>query len=431
MSLAAEAEKLNRRRASMIPEKTRDLLKKFGQEHLLRFCDELDEKAVAELIGQVDGIDFDKVRGLYLEAAGETKASSGEYVYEPLPFKDKSSLSKSEIEEYEKAGADVIQSGGFAAVTMAGGQGTRLGHNGPKGTYDIGLKSHASLFEIQCARLRAASQKFGKVIPWYIMTSRENDKDTREFFKTHGYFGYPEKDITFFVQNMLPMVAFDGRIVLDRKDHVKEGADGHGGVFAALKSSGCYDDMVKRGVKWVFVGGIDNVLLKMCDPLFIGFGEKSGAKIAAKSLVKRDAKEGVGVFCRRNGKPYVIEYTEISGEMAEARNEDGSFLYGDAHVLMNLFSIDAITAIIGGNDGLPYHVARKKTQFVNEAGETVVPEKPNAFKFEAFIFDAFEFFDELAILRVDRESEFAPVKNKEGEDSPASAKRMYEANFGE
>lgn len=413
----------------MIPEKTMDLLKRYGQEHLLDFYGELDEKGRSGLLEQIAGIDFEKVSGLFLNASGAAEADQIDHVYEPLPYTDKASLTEDETVSFEKTGGEIIARGGFAALTMAGGQGTRLGHSGPKGTYDIGLPGHPSLFEIQCRRLIAASEKYGRTIPWYIMTSRENDADTKAFFKAHGFFGYPESEITFFVQNMLPMVAFDGKIVLDKKDHVKEGADGHGGVFAALRSSGCFDDMLKRGVRWIFIGGIDNVLLKLCDPVLIGFGERSGAKIAAKSLVKRDAHEGVGVFCRRDGRPYVIEYTEISDEMADARNADGSFLYGDAHVLCNLFSIDAIKSIVEAGGGLPYHVARKKTQFVNGAGEIIVPEKPNAYKFEAFIFDAFEYFDDLAILRVDRESEFAPVKNKEGEDSPASAKRMYEENL--
>ncbi len=412
----------------MTPEKAKELLKQYGQEHLLKYFDELGEEERAGLLGQIAGIDFKKVSGLFLTASGAAAKDSEEHRYEPLPFTDKKDLSKEEIASLEKKGGEIISNGGFAALTMAGGQGTRLGHNGPKGTYDIGLPGHPSLFEIQCGRLLAASKKFGKTIPWYIMTSRENDRETKEFFKANGFFGYPEEDIKFFVQNMLPMVAFDGKIVLDRKDHVKEGADGHGGVFAALKSSGCYADMLKRGVKWIFIGGIDNVLLKLCDPLLVGFAAAYGAKIAAKSLVKRDAREGVGVFCRRDGKPYVIEYTEISEEMADARREDGSFLYGDAHVLCNLFSIESIGAILDSGDGLPYHVAKKKTQFVDEDGTVTVPEKPNAYKFEAFIFDAFEYFGDIAILRVDRESEFAPVKNREGSDSPETARLMYEEN---
>ena len=412
---------------------TRSKLKKYGQLHVLDHYKELDGAGKKALLAQAAGIDFEKVLSLYRHASGgeQGEAAENNFSFEPLPYTDKASLPAEKLAEYEKAGADIMARGMFAAVTMAGGQGTRLGHNGPKGTFDIGLSCHRSLFEIQCRRLADASAKYGRTIPWYIMTSRENDADTRAFFEAHGFFGYPRTEIRFFVQNMLPMVGFDGKIILDNPGHIKEGADGHGGVFAALKSSGCYADMRKRGIKWVFVGGIDNVLLKLADPVLVGFGEKSGAPVAAKSLVKRDAKEGVGVFCRRNGRPYVVEYTEVSDEMAEARGADGQFVYGDAHILCNLFSMDAIGDILENADGLPYHAARKKTPYVGADGEIHTPDKPNAFKFESFIFDAFGRFDDLAILRVDRESEFAPVKNREGNDSPETARKMYIAQFGE
>ncbi|MBP1587711.1 MAG: UDPGP type 1 family protein [Clostridia bacterium] len=422
-------------------------LEKYGQAHLLAFYDELSPEEQRGLVGQIENIDFAKVLKLYREASEgdrdfrDVKASRGneipcggdpadEPVLEPMECTVKKEIGPDRAALYNKIGERILENGLFAAVTMAGGQGTRLGHDGPKGTYDIGLPSHASLFEIQCERLLRASRRFGAAIPWYIMTSRENDGDTRAFFREHGFFGYDAGQIHFFVQNMLPMVDFEGRIVLDSKGHVKEGADGHGGIFAALESSGCFDDMKRRGIKWVFVGGIDNVLLKICDPFFIGFAESSNAPAAAKSLLKRSADEGVGVFCRRNGRPYVIEYTEISKEMAGMRDDKGEFVYGEAHILCNIFSLEGIQRIIDEGGGLPYHAARKKTKYVAENGETVMPEKPNAYKFEAFIFDAFEKLEDLAILRVDRETEFAPVKNREGEDSPESARRMYEACKG-
>lgn len=405
----------------------RDKLSRYGQMHLIAYENELSEQERSDLYAQISGIDFEKVKELYESAASGTAGSDeNESVIEPISYVDKKNISESIRNENIRLGNKILSEGGFAAVTMAGGQGTRLGHMGPKGTYDIGLSNGWSLFQIQCERLKKTSLSVGKTIPWYIMTSRENDDATRAFFKEHDYFGYPKDDIVFFVQNMLPMVDFDGKIVLDTKGHVKEGADGHGGIFAALKTSGSYEDMKKRGIKWAFIGGIDNVLLRLSDPEFIGFAENSGCKIAAKSLVKRAANENVGVFCKRNGKPSVVEYTEISDEMANAVDENGGFLYGDAHILCNIFSMDAISDMLENNDGLPYHVAKKKTQTVKD-GETVLPEKPNAYKFEAFIFDAFERFDDIAILRVPRELEFAPVKNREGQDSPETAREMYEA----
>ena len=410
----------------MISAEITEKLKKYGQEHLLRFRDGGTVEEREALDRQLAGIDFEKIQMLYNETIGEAEHES-EAKIEPISYVDRKKLSEEQRSEYYRTGGELIACGQFAVVTMAGGQGTRLGHNGPKGTYDIGLKTHKSLFEIQCDRLKESSARFGNIIPWYIMTSRENNFQTESFFEDNDYFGYGKANIRFFVQNMLPMVGFDGKIICDRKNHIKEGADGHGGVFAALKTSGCYEDMLNKGIKWIFVGGIDNVLLQLADPEFIGFAEQSGEKIACKSVVKRDAKEGVGVFCRKNGKPYVIEYTEISPELAAATDDRGEFVYGDGHVLCNIFSIEAFRKMLDESDGLPYHVARKKTDFTDEFGNVIKPEKPNAFKFEAFIFDAFARFDNLAIMRTEREMEFAPVKNAAGEDSPETARKMYEA----
>ena len=404
-------------------EETEKLLEKYGQEHLVKYFDELEEEKKEALLDQIASIDFELMNSLFNKAKSGDEAKASDI--SPIGYTELDSLSEDEKNEYTNIGRECIKNGHFAAVTMAGGQGTRLGHNGPKGTYSIGLPGDESLFEIQVKRLYAESKTSGNTIPWYIMTSKENDAATREFFEEHNYFGYAKDSVHFFVQRMLPMIDFDGKVVLDSKDHIKEGADGHGGIFAAMIDSGVYEDMKKRDIRWIFVGGIDNVLLKLCDPLFIGFAEKSGCMTGAKSLVKRDAKEGVGVFCKANGKPYVIEYTEISDDMANARDEKGQFVYGDAHVLCNIFNIKAFEKMTGEAKGLPYHVAVKKTKFVNSEGEVITPEKPNAYKFEAFIFDAFTYFDDIAILRVHREDEFAPVKNKEGQDSPETARTLY------
>ncbi|MBO5076708.1 MAG: UDPGP type 1 family protein [Clostridia bacterium] len=414
-----------------------DLIKKkleaYGQSRLLeglgdpRFCDDCR----AEFIKKLEGIDFDLVRRLYEQAAaGASPAGAGtdggpEQIA-PIPVTDSGKLTPEQRGQYIAAGEAIIARGEFAAVTMAGGQGTRLGHNGPKGTYDIGVAEH-SLFEIQASRLlrRAACSANGRQIPWYIMTSEENDAATREFFALHGYFGYDPANVRFFTQFMLPMVAFDGGIVRDGPLSVKMGADGHGGIFRAMHAHGITADMKARGVKYVFIGGIDNVLVKLCDPLFIGFTAACGTPCAGKSLIKRDPYEKAGVFCLRNGRPSVIEYTEISKEMAEARDARGEFVYGDAHILCNMFTVDALDA--AGSEGLPYHVAVKKTKYIDDRGQLAEPAAPNAYKFEAFIFDAFSRADNMGILRVRREDEFAPVKNREGEDSPDTARALYES----
>ena len=405
--------------------KAKELTEKYGQSHLLKFIDELGESEREAFLDQILGINFELVTELYDKAIKEREGGieqEGEIT--PIGVTVKDQLSAEEIEEYTKLGLEEMKSGKYAAVTMAGGQGTRLGHSGPKGTFYIDITPKKSLFEIQAMRLNKKHEELGVYIPWYIMTSRENDAATRAFFEENNYFGYDRNSVFFFVQNMLPMIRTDGKIVLAEKGKIKEGADGHGGIFTAMIMSGAMDDMKKRGIEWMFIGGIDNVLVRLCDPCFLGYMIKSGKLIGGKSLIKRDPYEKAGVFCKRDGKPYVVEYTEISDEMANAKNENGDWIYGDAHILCNMFNIKVFDVM--GGKGLPYHTAFKKAAYVDDNGETVTPDEPNAFKFEAFIFDAFNFFDDMSIFRIKREEEFAPVKNKDGEDSPATAKALFE-----
>ena len=325
---------------------------------------------------------------------------------------------------YEDIGKKAIKSGKLAAVTMAGGQGTRLGHKGPKGTFDIGLDSHKSLFELLCDYLKSESKKYGVDIPWFIMTSRENNHDTVEFFKKNKYFGY-EKNIYFFIQGQLPMIDTEGKILIGEDGLIKEAADGHGGVYESLVKSGMVNKMKELGVEWVFIGGVDNCLVKMVDPVLMGIAIDKHVTAAGKSVVKANPHEKVGAFCKKNGRPSVVEYSEITDEMAEARDKNGELLYGESHILCNLFNISAIERM--GSQPLPYHSAFKKATYIDKDGNKVVPDSPNAFKFEAFLFDAFGEVDDMAILRVKREEEFAPVKNADsaGVDCPSTARELY------
>ncbi len=307
---------------------------------------------------------------------------------------------------------------------MAGGQGTRLGHKGPKGTFDIGLDSHKSLFELLSDSLKEQGKKYGVVIPWFIMTSKENNKDTIEFFDKHRFFGYEkDKNIFFFEQGELPMVDTEGKILIGEDGLIKEAADGHGGIYEALVKNGMTKKMRELGVEWLFIGGVDNCLVKMVDPILMGIAIQKQVSAAGKSVVKANPQEKVGVFCRKNGRPSVVEYTEIPKDMAQAIDERGELIYGESHILCNLFNIDAVERM--GSKPLPYHSAFKKATYIDKNGKTVVPDGPNAYKFEAFLFDAFGELDDMAILRVKREEEFAPVKNASGVDSPETARELY------
>ena len=401
----------------------KDVLIKNGQEDIAKIYDKLslEEKNVIE--NQVQKIDFKQLEELYLKVKLESSAK--ESIIEPISYIDKTKLKENKKEEYIKIGIEKISAGKLAAVTMAGGQGTRLGHNGPKGTYILDIEENKSLFQIICEVLQKEGKKYGVSIPWYIMTSKENNDDTVKFFMDNNFFGYNKNDIIFFEQEELPMLNKQGKLFLDENKKIKQAADGHGGVFKAIIDNGILKDMQKRKIEWVFVGGVDNCLVRMVDPLLIGICEEKNVLAAGKSLVKANPKEKVGVFCKKNGKPSVIEYTEISDEMAEKRDENGELVYGESHILCNMFNIKAIEQV--GKEKLEYHVAFKKANYLDEDGKVVVATEPNSYKFESFIFDVFERLDDMVVLRVKREEEFAPVKNKEGVDSPETARALYYA----
>ena len=396
-------------------------LKKYSQEHLLNGYEKLSKQKQKELLEQIEGIDFELINSLYNNTKKEVEIQESQI--EPIEYLDKSKLN-GDYKEYQKIGEDAIKAGKLAAVTMAGGQGTRLGHNGPKGTFDIGLNSHKSLFELLSDSLKEEGKKYGVIIPWFIMTSKENNKETVEFFAKNKFFGYEkDKNIFFFIQGELPMVDTEGKILIGEDGLVKEAANGHGGIYEALVKNGMTKKMRELGVEWIFIGGVDNCLVKMVDPIIMGIAIKKHVTAAGKSVVKANPQEKVGVFCKRNGKPSVVEYTEIPTEMAEATDKNGELVYGESHILCNLFNIEAVERM--GSKPLPYHTAFKKATYIDKNGNKVVPDGPNAYKFEAFLFDAFGELDDMAILRVKREEEFAPVKNAEGVDSPKTARELY------
>ena len=396
-------------------------VKKYGQEHLLSQYNKLTEEKKAQLLNEILTLDFQQIEELYKRI--NTTVDFNNSKIEPINYTDKSSLSEQELKKYEEIGLKQIKEGKLAVVTMAGGQGTRLGHNGPKGTFDIGLDSHKPIFEILCDTLKNAQKKYGIYVTWYIMTSAENNDDTVKFFEEHNYFGYPNDKVLFFIQGKLPMIDPKGKILIGKDGLIKQAADGHGGIFLSMKKNGIIYDMKTRGVEWVFIGGVDNVLVNMVDPVLLGLATDKKMLAAGKSVVKAGPQEKVGVFCKRNGKPSVVEYSEISPEMAEATDKNGELIYGESHILCNLFNIEAIEKI--SKNTLPYHSAFKKAEYIDENGNLISSDKPNAYKFEAFLFDAFETLNDMAILRVKREEEFAPVKNAEGEDSPETARKLY------
>jgi UDP-N-acetylglucosamine/UDP-N-acetylgalactosamine diphosphorylase len=329
-------------------------------------------------------------------------------------------------DEFEKVGVEAIRQGKVAAVLLAGGQGTRLGVDGPKGAYDIGVTHPIYIFEQQMKNLAEVVAKCGVYVPLYIMTSEKNDAQTRAFWKEHGYFGYPESEVKFFVQDMAPAVDFNGKIYLERKDTPALSPNGNGGWFASLKRAGLCEDLHKRGVEWMNIYAVDNVLQRIADPVFVGATILSGVNCGAKVVSKAYPEEKVGVLCYEDGLPAIIEYYELTAEMANERDENGGLAYRHGVILNYLFRLQKMEEI--ADKRIPVHIVSKKIEHVNEQGETVKPDKENGKKFESLAVDLIKLMGSVLPFVVEREKEFAPVKNKTGADSVESARELLKKN---
>ena len=407
-------------------EETIEILKKYSQEHVLKYLPYLTQEEQKGLEEQILNIDFEQLKQLY--ESTKHKHNIEEKIIEHIPYTDKTKLPIERKKQLEDVGRKVISSGKYAVIIMAGGQGTRLGHLGPKGTYRLNtINGPKYIFEIIIDTLKEAQKEYGITIPWYIMTSRENQNDTIAFLEENEYFGYDKAKVKFFMQGELPLLNTEGKVILDKDKKIKEAADGNGGIYEAIVRNGILEDLKKQEIEWIFVSGIDNILSNFVDPLLVGLSIEENQKIASKSVAKTNPKEKVGVFCKMNGKPKVIEYIELPEEMAEERDENGELMYGEVNIGTYLFNRSVLENL--ADIKLPYHVAFKKSGYLNEKGEYIEPEEPNVYKFEAFIFDAFTRYDNMTILRVKREEEFAPVKNRTGNDSPETATALYNARF--
>ncbi len=402
-------------------EQVKNVLEKYNQQHLLNFYDELSDVEKQKLLSQLSEIDFQKTNNLY-ESLINIPIPTDELV-EPLDYYIKSEIPVKERRELENYGTSLLKQSNYAVLTMAGGQGTRLGHKGPKGTFELNLfPKKASLFEILADKIKQANKRYGVTIPWYIMTSENNNADTIKFFEEKNYFDYDKNMIFFFIQDKLPIVSADnGKILLSEPYQVNEASNGNGNLFEALEINGLIDQMKESGIKWVFVSGIDNTLVKVADPLFLALTAKN-SQIGAKTIFKKDPYSKDWVFCRKNGKPAMLGYERITDDITNAKVGD-KYLFREVNILCHLFSIDAIEKI--ANVKLPYHRATKKNTYINDEGMKIVPDSPNSYKFETFIFDSFKFFDNITLLRVQEEKEFAPIKDPVGVYSPETATKLF------
>lgn len=400
-------------------EEALSVLEANGQGHVLRFYDRLGAAEKAALLEQVASLDFKAIAEMRaLLASPPCAAAAGEM--SPAPVAEMSAAEKAAAAE---SGRSALAAGRVGVILVAGGQGSRLGYDGPKGCYPVGPITGAPLFWFHARKVLALEKEYGAEVPFYVMTSPVNEAATRAFFEKNSYFGLDQSRVRFFSQAVWPALDGDGRIILDAPGHIFMSPDGHGGMLAALERTGCLADMEARGLEAVFYFQVDNPMVDVCDPAFVGAHLRSGSEYSVKVCAKRDWKEGLGIVVKRGGRTEIVEYSDpvFSDELKQERGPDGRlrFLFGS--VAIHIFSVAFLRRETDA--GLPLHIAFKKVPFCDGSGATVKPEAPNAYKFEKFIFDALGDARTALSVAFDRADEFSPVKNREGADSPDTCRR--------
>ena len=392
-------------------EKTLQLIKEKNQKYLSALVGkELPEK----LVKQLEELDWSVLE--YIHGKEQKRGT-----FAPLGAMELPEIEQKKA-QFKEVGLEAIRAGKVGAILLAGGQGTRLGFDKAKGMFNIGETKELYIFEQLVRNLQKVTEEAGCFVPLYVMTSEKNDAQTREFFAEHDFFGYDRNYVKFFVQAMAPACDFDGNFLIEAEDSLAMSPNGNGGWFESLMRAGLDADIKEKGVEWLNVFAVDNVLQQIADPVFVGATILSQCVSGAKVVRKADPHERVGALCLEDGRPSIIEYYELTDEMAEATNENGSLLYGFGVILNYLFRVDKLMEC--QSKKLPLHVVEKKVPYVDLEGNTVKPTEPNAYKFETLILDMIYMMDDCLSFEVEREKEFAPVKNATGVDSVDTARAL-------
>lgn len=398
-----------------------------SQVEVFRFFDELDSGAKQLFLEQADQIDFRTLNHCIENLVkGSSSRDKPEELIQPAPYIKHPAHGGDSLKWAEsfKAGEDFLKKGKLGVVTVAGGQGTRLGFDGPKGALPVTPVQSKPLFQVFAEKILKAQRLYGVTVPWYIMTSPANHSETVSFFEKNGYWGLDSENVFFFQQGVMPAVNFDGKILLASKNEIVMTPDGHGGLIQALSVQRVLDDLKKRGITELMIFQVDNPLIQVFEPSFIGLHISDGSEVSSKMVRKKTPEEKMGVFCLKNNTLGLIEYSDISAEKAAERDGDGNLSYVCGNIASHLISVSFIEEIIAKNflEKMPFHKAVKKIKSIDETGESVNPESPNGVKFERFLFDILPLASKSLVVECLREEEFSPVKNAKGVDSVESSK---------
>ena len=394
-------------------------LKGCGQEHLLKYYDELTETEKSDLLEQIELTDFSVIE------QGKNGAATQKGVISPLESLELDAILEKK-EEYTAIGVEAIKAGKVAAVLLAGGMGTRLGSDDPKGMYNIGKTKEVYIFQRIVENLMDVVKAVEKDIYLFVMTSDKNHIKTVNFFKEHNYFGYKENYVKFFMQEMAPATDYEGKVYMESKCQISNSPNGNGGWFSSMKKWGILDIIHEEGIEYLNVFAVDNVLQRIADPCYVGAVIKHQVEAGAKVVKKAAPDEKVGVMCLEDGRPSVIEYYELTDELMNTLNEKGERVYNFGAILNYLFEVKALERIV--DNQLPVHIVEKKISYLDEAGNLIKPESPNGHKYEMLILDMIHELKSCLPYEVERNKEFAPIKNKTGIDSVESAQALLEEN---
>lgn len=410
-------------------------LQDVGQEHLLHFFDELDSGAQRRLLERIDALEIERIPGFVEQHVKRKPSFAPPENLEPAPYYPMDPASERrpwDPDDYRAAGERLLRAGKVAVFTVAGGQGTRLGFDGPKGCYPATPVEAKPLFLVIAEWIRAASERYGAPIPWYVMTSPVNHDETVSFFDDQNYFGLDRRAVTHLQQGVMPSFdAATGKVLLADKDAPAVNPDGHGGSLKALYDSGALEDMRRRGVEHISYVQIDNPLVKVIDPVFLGLhatAPDSSGEMSSKMVLKTEPEEKVGVFCLVDGAVQVVEYSDLPEELAQQRDEGGGLRFNAGSPAIHMIGVEFVRRLNESDDdgfSLPFHRAEKKVPHIDiETGRMIDPESPNGVKLEMFVFDALPLCESSIVVETDRAEEFAPIKNAEGKDSPESSRAL-------